>query len=119
MNLFGKLKLELHLFQCTSLFPPHAETRARVKPPLVHIPPKHTRLSTASMSKWGRNGLYGAHFTRHFLSINFSNHVAQHQISWPPVVCKHQRVSRAWSKSHSNLNSLNQNVSKQKRITNK
>jgi hypothetical protein len=56
-------------------------------------------------------------YIQQFLSVYFSKHVAQHQISWLTMTYKHQWFWHAWS--HSNMDPLNQNASKQKLRNNK
>ena len=77
MNLFQKPKLELHLFQ--QYFTPHIPplNKARVKPPSVQIPPKHTQ-------KFNKSFLY-------MFQIVQPN---QCHISRPATARKHQWDSR-------------------------
>jgi len=42
MNLFRKLRLRCTCSNSTSLPPPYHLSKVRIKPPSVHIPPKHT-----------------------------------------------------------------------------
>jgi hypothetical protein len=68
---FGKLQLELHRFQQYFTLPtvPHPGSCVEIKPTSVHIFPKHTH-----------------HMLKN--SVNFSNRMAQHQISWPSSTTK-------------------------------
>jgi len=97
MNLFGELKLRLHLFKQYFTLPiptlQQGKSKITLGPDTSQAHPSYAQ----------------------FLSVNFSNCAAQNYISWPTTACKHQQVSHSWSKSHLNTNPLNQNVSKQRK----
>ena len=99
LNLFRKLKLDLDLFQ--QYFTP-------LPSPFLKKGESKTTLGP---------GTSQAHpsCAQQFLSVNVSNLVAQCQISWSATARKHQWVSHAYFKSHSNTAPLNENVSKQRK----